>query len=99
MKGGYFSKGRDFAAWLGLVPKQISKHEEIAPFSSSISKSWRRIVLSALFLYFFTLLKCAISQVLFVQAAWVTLVKVSPNKWQGHGLKPWIEAGQEATAP
>jgi transposase len=23
--GGAFSKGRDFAAWLGLVPKQISR--------------------------------------------------------------------------
>ena len=33
-------------------------------------------------------------RVLFVQAAWVTLVKVSPNKWQGHGLKPWIEAAK-----
>ena len=33
--------------------------------------------------------------VLFVQAAWVTLVKVSPNKWQGHGLKPWIEAAKK----
>jgi transposase len=32
---------------------------------------------------------------LFVQAAWVTLVKVSPNRWEGHGLKPWIEAAKK----
>ena len=29
------------------------------------------------------------------QAAWVTLVKVSPNKWHGHRLKPWIEAAKK----
>jgi transposase len=34
-------------------------------------------------------------RVLFVQAAWVTLVKVSPNRWEGHGLKPWIEAARK----
>ncbi len=34
-------------------------------------------------------------RVLFVHAAWVMLVKVSPNKWQGHGLKPWIEAAMK----
>ena len=34
-------------------------------------------------------------RVLFVQAAWVTLVKVSPNRWEGHGLKPWIEAAKK----
>ena len=22
-------------------------------------------------------------------------MKVSPNKWQGHGLKPWIEAAKK----
>ena len=32
---------------------------------------------------------------LFVQAAWVTLVKVSPNRWEGHGLKPWIETAKK----
>src|SRR5262245_8668820 len=31
---------------------------------------------------------------LFVQAAWV-LVKVKPNRWAGHGLKPWIEAAKK----
>ena len=34
-------------------------------------------------------------RVLFVQAAWVTLVKVSPSRWQGHGLKPWFEAAKK----
>ena len=24
-----------------------------------------------------------------------TLVKVSPNRWQRHGLKPWIEAAKK----
>jgi transposase len=33
--------------------------------------------------------------VLFVQAAWVTLVKVNPNRWQSHGLKPGIEAAKK----
>ncbi len=33
-------------------------------------------------------------RVLFVQAAWVVLVKVKPNRWDGHGLKPWIEAAK-----
>ena len=27
-------------------------------------------------------------------AAWVVLVKVKPNRWEGHGLKPWIEAAK-----
>ena len=30
-----------------------------------------------------------------MQAAWVTLVKVSPNRWEGHELKPWIEAARK----
>jgi hypothetical protein len=34
-------------------------------------------------------------RVLFVQAAWVVLVKVKPNRWEGHGLKPWIEAAKK----
>jgi transposase len=31
-------------------------------------------------------------RVLFVQAAWVVLVKVKPARWEGHGFKFWIEA-------
>ena len=34
-------------------------------------------------------------RVLFVQAAWVALVKVKPNRWEGHGLKPWIETAKK----
>ena len=74
--GDGFSKGRDFAAWLGLVPKQISTGDRT--ILGSISKRGNRYL-----------------RVLFVQAAWVTLVKVSPNKWRGHGLKPWIEAAKK----
>jgi hypothetical protein len=77
---GGFSKGRDFAAWLGLVPKQISTGDRT--ILGSISKRGNRYL-----------------RVLFVQAAWVTLVKVSPNRWEGHGLKPWIEAAKKAIAP
>ena len=32
-------------------------------------------------------------RVLFVQAAWVVLIK--PQSWQRHGLKPWIEAAKQ----
>src|SRR5216683_1315851 len=31
-------------------------------------------------------------RVLFVQAAWVVLIK--PKSWERHGLKPWIEAAK-----
>ena len=74
--GDGFSKGRGFAAWLGLVPKQISTGDRT--ILGSISKRGNRYL-----------------RVLFVQAAWVTLVKVSPNRWEGHGLKPWIEAAKK----
>jgi transposase len=32
-------------------------------------------------------------RVLFVQAAWVVLVK--PKSWHRHGLKPWLEAAKK----
>ena len=32
-------------------------------------------------------------RVLFVQAAWVVLIK--PRSWERHGLKPWIEAARK----
>src|SRR6476659_5949765 len=58
--GDAFSKGRDFGAWLGLVPKQISTG---APhILGSISRRGNRYLRS-----------------LFVQAAWVVLVKVGPK--------------------
>src|ERR1700704_6405782 len=36
-------------------------------------------------------------RVLFVQAAWVVLVK--PKTWERHGLKPWIEAAKKRMHP
>jgi hypothetical protein len=32
---------------------------------------------------------------LFVQAAWVVLVKVEPKQWERYGLKSWIEAAKK----
>src|SRR5947199_4102467 len=69
--GDAFAKGRDFAAWLGLVPKQISTGDR-----TKISKRGNRYL-----------------RVLFVQAAWVVLIK--PKSWKRHGLKPWFEAARK----
>src|SRR5262249_32031513 len=60
--GDAFSKGRDFGAWLGLVPKQISTGDRT--ILSSISKRGNRYL-----------------RTLFVQAAWVVLVRVGPKLW------------------
>src|SRR5499433_457597 len=72
--GEVFSKGRDFAAWLGLVPRQISTGDRT--ILGKISKRGNRYL-----------------RVLFVQAAWVVLIK--PKSWQRHGLKPWLEAAKK----
>jgi transposase len=72
--GDVFTKGRDFAAWLGLVPKQISTGDRT--ILGKISKRGNRYL-----------------RVLFVQAAWVVLIK--PKSWERHGLKPWIEAAKK----
>jgi transposase len=72
--GDAFSKGRDFAAWLGLVPKQISTGDRT--ILGKISKRGNRYL-----------------RVLFVQAAWVVLIK--PQSWERHGLKRWIEAAKK----
>ena len=72
--GDGFSKGRDFAAWLGLLPKQISTGDRT--ILGKISKRGNRYL-----------------RVLFVQAAWVVLIK--PKSWERHGLKPWIEAAKK----
>jgi transposase len=74
--GDGFGNGRDFAAWLGLVPRQISTGDRT--ILGKISKRGNRYL-----------------RVLFVQAAWVVLVKVRPDRWAGHGLRPWIEAGKK----
>jgi transposase len=72
--GDAFSKGRDFAAWLGLVPRQMSTGGRT--ILGRISKRGNRYL-----------------RVLFVQAAWVVLIK--PKSWERHGLKPWIEAAKK----
>ena len=72
--GDVFTKGRNFAAWLGLVPKQISTGDRT--ILGKISRRGNRTL-----------------RVLFVQAAWVALIK--PKIWVRHGLKPWIEAARK----
>ena len=72
--GDVFNKGRDFAAWLGLVPKQISTGDRT--ILGKLSRRGNRYL-----------------RVLFVQAAWVVLIK--PMVWERHGLKPWIEAARK----
>jgi transposase len=34
-------------------------------------------------------------RVLFVQAAWIVLVKLLPTQWERYGLKSWIEAAKK----
>src|ERR1700693_1418540 len=58
--GDAFTKGRDFAAWLGLVPKQMSTGDRT--ILGKISRRGNRYL-----------------RVLFVQAAWVVLIK--PANW------------------
>jgi transposase len=72
--GDTFSKGRDFAAWLGFVPKQISTGDRT--ILGSISKRGNRYL-----------------RVLFVQAAWVVLIK--PQSRARYGLKSWLEAARK----
>lgn len=72
--GAAFSKGRDFAAWLGLVPRQISTGDRT--ILGKISKRGNRYL-----------------RKLFVQAAWVILVK--PMSWERNGLAAWIEAAKK----
>ncbi len=74
--GDVFSKGRDFGAWLGLVPKQISTGDRT--ILGSISRRGNRYL-----------------RALFVQAAWVVLVKLGPKQWEHYGLKSWIEAAKK----
>jgi transposase len=76
--GDGFSKGRDFAAWLGLVPRQMSTGDRT--ILGKISKRGNRYL-----------------RVLFVQAAWVVLIK--PKSWERHGLKSWIGAAKKRLHP
>ena len=70
--GDVFNKGRDFTAWLGLVPKQISTGDRT--ILGKISRRGNRYL-----------------RVLFVQAAWVVLIK--PMSVGG------AQREQRATAP
>jgi transposase len=72
--GDAFSKGRDFAAWLGLVPKQVSTGDRT--ILGKISKRGNRYL-----------------RVLFVQAAWVVLVKRKSR--ERLGLDRWLEAAKK----
>jgi len=72
--GDAFSKGRDFAAWLGLVPKQITTGDRT--ILGKISKRGNRYL-----------------RVLFVQAAWVVLIKL--QSWERHGPKRWMETAKK----
>jgi transposase len=63
--GAVFSNGRDFGAWLGLVPRQISTGDRT--ILGKVSKQGNRYL-----------------RVLFVQAAWVVLIK--PQTWERYGL-------------
>src|SRR5512144_2045207 len=72
--GDAFTKGRDFAAWLGLVPKQISTGDRT--ILGKVSRRGNRYL-----------------RVLFVQAAWVVLVRIT--NWERYGLKSWIEAAKK----
>jgi transposase len=64
--GDVFSKGRDFGAWLGLVPKQISTGDRT--ILGKISRRGNRYL-----------------RVLFVQAAWVVLVRIKARVSSGGG--------------
>jgi transposase len=59
--GAVFSNGRDFGAWLGLVPRQLSTGDRT--ILGKVSKQGNRYL-----------------RVLFVQAAWVVLIK--PQIWE-----------------
>jgi transposase len=63
--GDAFGKGRDFAAWLGLVPRQMSTGDRT--ILGKISERSNRYL-----------------RVLFVQSAWVVLIK--PKSWERYGL-------------
>ena len=65
--GDAFTKGRDFAAWLGLVPRQMSTGDRT--ILGKISKRGNRYL-----------------RVLFVQAAWVVLIK--PKSRERTGSSP-----------
>jgi transposase len=76
--GAVFSNGRDFGAWLGLVPRQLSTGDRT--ILGKVSKQGNRYL-----------------RVLFVQAAWVVLIK--PQIWERYGLMQWITAAKRRLHP
>ena len=72
--GAVFTKGRDFGAWLGLVPKQISTGDRT--ILGPISRRGNRYL-----------------RALFVQAAWVVLIRI--KDWDRYGRKAWIDAAKK----
>ena len=72
------SNGRDFGAYPGLVPRQISTGDRT--ILGKVSKQGNRYL-----------------RVLFVQAAWVVLIK--PQTWERYGLKQWITAAKSRLHP
>ena len=77
-RGEVFSKGRDFGAWLGLVPKQTSTGDRT--ILGKISKRGNRYL-----------------RVLFVQAAWVVLIK--PQSWSAMGSSPGSKRPRSGWTP
>jgi hypothetical protein len=71
--GAVFTKGRDFGAWLGLVPKQISTGDRT--ILGAISRHGNHYL-----------------RALFVQAAWVVLIRI--KDWDRYGLKVRIDAAK-----
>ena len=67
--GAVFSKGRDFGAWLGLVPKQISTGDRtiLGPISRRDNRYLRA---------------------LFVQAAWVVLIRMTATGSRPGSMPP-----------
>ncbi|SFQ26337.1 Transposase IS116/IS110/IS902 family protein [Bradyrhizobium sp. Ghvi] len=75
--GDVFSKGREFGAWLGLVPKQISTDDRT--ILGKISRRGNRYL-----------------RALFVQAAWVILVRV--KCWERYGRSSRRARGRQGAA-
>jgi transposase len=76
--GDVFSKGRDFAAWLGLVPRQISTAD--GTILGKISKRGNRYL-----------------RVLFVQAAWIVLIRLGVLRAQAVGRSRQKPAAPQRT--
>jgi transposase len=86
--GDAFSKGRDFAAWLGLVPRQM-----LAGDRTILGKLSKRNVLAIALANKLARIGNRYLRVLFVQAAWVVLIK--PQTGSDMASSPWIDAAKK----